>query len=303
MSLHTACLALALLVPGADKGKEGTYPRPELLMEPAELAKPAVAKNFIILDARPWKQYEAGHIPRAMWVDHDAWSKEFAERRDESEWTTKLARLGILSPGEDAEDVKVVVYDDNRSKEAARIWWILRYWGFKEARLLNGGWKGWSSAGYEVSERERLFLLPGRRGFHGLAARSKRLATKEEVLKALKETESQIVDARSMAEHCGTATTAKRNGTIPGSRHLEWSDLLDAKTQRFKSAGELRKLFRDASIDPDRPTVTYCQSGGRAAVMAFTLELMGAKDVRNYYRSWAEWGNAEDTPVVQPKQK
>jgi 3-mercaptopyruvate sulfurtransferase SseA len=37
--------------------------------------------------------------------------------------------------------------------------------------------------------------------------------------------------------------------------------------------------------------------------MAFALELMGAKDVRNYYRSWAEWGNAEDTPVVQPKQK
>jgi len=49
--------------------------------------------------------------------------------------------------------------------------------------------------------------------------------------------------------------------------------------------------------------VTYCQSGGRAAVMAFTLELMGAKDVANYYRSWSEWGNAEDTPIVRPKKK
>jgi thiosulfate/3-mercaptopyruvate sulfurtransferase len=47
--------------------------------------------------------------------------------------------------------------------------------------------------------------------------------------------------------------------------------------------------------------ITYCQSGGRAAVLAFGLELMGAKDVRNYYKSWAEWGNAPDTPVEVPK--
>ena len=53
----------------------------------------------------------------------------------------------------------------------------------------------------------------------------------------------------------------------------------------------------------DKPTATHCQSGGRAAVMAFGLELMGAKEVGNYYSSWSEWGNAEDTPVVKPKAK
>jgi thiosulfate/3-mercaptopyruvate sulfurtransferase len=110
------------------------------------------------------------------------------------------------------------------------------------------------------------------------------------------------VDARSAEEYCGTADTAKRNGAIPGAVHLEWSDTVD-KAGRFKSPEELTKLFREAGIDPSRPSITYCQSGGRAAVMAFALELMGGKDVRNYYRSWSEWGNSEDTPVVKPGPK
>ena len=53
----------------------------------------------------------------------------------------------------------------------------------------------------------------------------------------------------------------------------------------------------------DRPATTFCHGGGRAAVLAFVVELMGGKQVRNYYRSWSEWGNARDTPVVTPKAK
>ena len=113
----------------------------------------------------------------------------------------------------------------------------------------------------------------------------------------------QIVDARSVAEYCGEETKAKRGGSLPGARHLEWSDLLDKTTKRFKSAEELGKLFQERSLNLDQPSVTYCQSGGRASVMTFALELMGAKDVRNYYKSWAEWGDADDTPIVKPMRK
>ena len=86
-------------------------------------------------------------------------------------------------------------------------------------------------------------------------------------------------------------------------RHLEWIDLMDKTTRRFKSADEIGKLFNDAGIDLKAKTATHCQSGGRASVMAFGLELMGAKDVSNYYRSWSEWGNSDDTPVVPGKPK
>ena len=71
----------------------------------------------------------------------------------------------------------------------------------------------------------------------------------------------------------------------------------------FKSAQELQKVFKKADIDLTKPSVAHCQSGGRSSVMVFAMELMGASDVRNYYRSWAEWGNADDTPIELPKKK
>jgi thiosulfate/3-mercaptopyruvate sulfurtransferase len=114
------------------------------------------------------------------------------------------------------------------------------------------------------------------------------------------------VDARSEKEFCGVEKLSnKRGGAVPGARQLEWSDLIDKETHRFKPMTDLRKLFEQAGIVLDKPTTTYCQSGGRASVMAFGLELMGAKDVRNYYASWSEWGNADDTPITpgQPREK
>ena len=120
----------------------------------------------------------------------------------------------------------------------------------------------------------------------------------------LKDKSAQIVDARSEKEHCGDVKMAKQAGHIPGAIHLEWTDALDKSSQKFKSADQLKSILKEAGIDLTKPVVAHCQSGGRAAVMAFTLELMGANAVSNYYRGWSEWGNSDDTPiVVSPKKK
>jgi thiosulfate/3-mercaptopyruvate sulfurtransferase len=268
------------------------YPRGELLIEPDALAK-IDAGAVRILDARAKKKYDAGHIPGAVWVDHETWAKAFAKAQDPNDWAKRIGGVGVESP-----KTRVVVYDDALSKDAARIWWILRYWGVRDVRLLNGGWPGWTAGANKVSkDAARIVAKP----YTVPEPATSRLATKDFVLGQVKDNTYQILDARSEAEHCGDTKLAKRGGAIPGAMHLEWSDALDKKTQRFKSPTELTKLLKDAGVNLDRPTVTYCQSGGRAAVMAFTLELMGAPEVRNYYRSWSEWGNADDTPVVTPK--
>jgi thiosulfate/3-mercaptopyruvate sulfurtransferase len=292
MSPSALCLALSLLTTGADAdAKPATYPKPDLLVEPADLMKPEAAEKFRILDARGKDKYQDGHIPGAVVVSPIAWAGAFGDGDDKDGWTKRIGELGINV------DTKVVIYDDAQSKDAARIWWILRYWGVKDVRLLNGGWKGWTTANgkVEMKASEPKAVEPK------LVAQSDRRVSKKEIMDLLKEKPPQLVDARSSGEFCGTEETAKRNGAIPGAKNLEWSDLLDKKTGRFKSAEELGKLFQDAGIDPKKPAMTYCQSGGRASVMAFALELMGGQDVRNYYRSWAEWGNAEDTPIVKPK--
>jgi thiosulfate/3-mercaptopyruvate sulfurtransferase len=288
MSSPLLCLLLAL---GVAEDKPAAYPRADLLVEPAELTQPQAAEKFRILDARSKEQYATGHILGAIWVDHDAWAKERADNSDAAGWERRIGGLGIGSKS------RVVIYDDARFNRAARIWWLLRAAGITDVRLLNGGWKGWQAAG-GAAATEVPKITPVK---IEVKYQTDRVATKDFVLKALDEKKVQIIDTRSKQEYLGHDKRAKRGGSIPGARHLEWGDAIDAKTHRFKSADELSKLLRDAGIDPSRPCTTYCQSGGRAAVMAFTLELMGGKDVRNYYKSWAEWGNAADTPIQKPK--
>lgn len=287
MMLSVAPLLLLAVAASTDVQ---TYPRANLLVEATDLMRPDSADKFQIVDARSREKYKAGHIPGAVWVNHEEWSRAFASTQDPSAWKRRLDALGI------GAGRPVVIYDDKRSNDAARIWWILRYWGVNDARLLNGGWQAWQAAGGPVSTEP----AKPQASTIALSAQPDRLATKGQLLDELPQKTWQIVDARSKDEFCGKLEMAKRSGAIPGAVHLEWSDLIDSKTQRFKSAAELARIFKEAGVDLSKPTVTHCQSGGRSSVMAFAMELMGARSVRNYYRSWAEWGNADDTPIVKP---
>jgi thiosulfate/3-mercaptopyruvate sulfurtransferase len=266
------------------------YPRAELLLEPAELAKPEVAREFVVLDVRSEEAYQEGHVPGARRVDHDTWKDAFGDGKDAEGWSERIGQLGI-GPG-----AKVVLYDDQGMKDAARIWWILRYWGVRDARMLNGGWETWKAEGRPTSDQTPPAPQPAE---FKARARRRRLAVKRQILASLAESTWQIVDTRSEAEFCGIDKKGNQKaGAIPGAVRLEWSDLIDSETHRLKSPDQLRELFAQAGIELDRPTVTHCQSGGRASVMAFGMELMGAKQVRNYYQSWNEWGNSDDTPIV-----
>lgn len=268
------------------------YPRGELLIEAADLAAQP-PNRLSVLDARTRAAYNARHIAGAQWIDHEAWAKAFGEGNDVASWTKRLADLGIDNAS------SVVIYDDGVTRDAARVWWILRFWGLPDVRLLNGGWKSWQAASLPVDQAVPATPVASQ---PKLSPLSERLANKDKLLASLTGGTLQIIDARSEGEFCGTDPRRnQRAGAIPGAIHLEWSDLLDPSTQRFKPAAELDKLFRAAGVDLQRPSATHCQSGGRSSVMAFGMELMGAKDVSNYYRSWEEWGNLPDTPIVPGK--
>jgi thiosulfate/3-mercaptopyruvate sulfurtransferase len=273
--------------PAAGAGTE--YARPQLLLEPSAV-KEFAGRGGRILDARGKKQYSDGHVPGAVWVDATTWARAFKDGQDGAGWSQRIGELGITT------DTPVALYGE-KLNEAARMWWVLRYWGVRDVRLVNGGWKGWLALGQNPEERENTPQPVAPR----LEPSRKRLTTKAELLGSLKSW--QILDARSLEEHCGTADSARRNGAIPGAVHVEWSETIDQKTGRFKSAAELAKLFKDAGLDLQRPIVAHCQSGGRSSAAVFALELLGAADARNYYKSWAEWGNDDDTPVVRPKKR
>jgi len=279
-------LVLLVLVPAQTE-----YPKGEMLVEAAAL-KAAQTTKGTIFDVRSEKEFVAGHIPGAISINVAELSKAFATVTEPKAIGTMLGKLGV-----DATK-PVVIYGDD-VLQSARCWFLLRALGLNKVRLINGGWAAWKAADGSVSTEnpkvaEKLVKA---------MLDEKRYATKDFVLNAIKNKSAQIMDARSDKEFCGDAGAAKRRGAIPGAVHLEWSNFVEKESQRFKPASELAKLLNDAGIDPSKPVITYCQSGGRAAVAAFVVELMGGKDVRNYYRSWAEWGNADDTPVEKGKKK
>ncbi|NUQ65402.1 MAG: sulfurtransferase [Pirellulales bacterium] len=270
-----------------------SYSKPDLLIEPSDLACPDTGRQFVVLDARSREAYDLGHIPGARHVNHDAWKDAFGDGQDREGWGRRIGELGI------GPDSKIVVYDDAGMKNAGRVWWILHYWGVNDARLLNGSWRGWQAENLPIS-KESPEAKPAE--FHA-EPKAGLLATKQDVLAFLRDPRWQILDSRSRNEYCGIDKAKnKRGGAMPRAKHLEWSDLVDQQTHRFKAPQEIRRLMDQAGIDLARPIATHCQTGGRSSVMAFGLELMGAKDVRNYYRGWNEWGNEESTPVVVPEE-
>ena len=88
---------------------------------------------------------------------------------------------------------------------------------------------------------------------------------------------------------------------MPGAVHLEWTNNLGSDGA-FKSAAELKKMYADAGVTPDREVVTYCQGGYRAAHSYLALRLIGYPRIRNYVGSWKEWGDRLDLPIEHPEQ-
>jgi thiosulfate/3-mercaptopyruvate sulfurtransferase len=282
---RAAILILALPVLGW--GKDADSLRPILVSHDA-LQERLSDPNLRLLDARTKAEYERGHIPGAIRVDVKA-AQELAGRpgglTDRAAWEAWIAPLAI------GPNTQVLVYDDQRQREAARIWWLLRYLGVDRVGLIDGHFPSWRSSGRPVAA-EVPAVSP--RPFK-VAFRADRHATRQEVEAALKTGKTRVIDARSEGEYTGKDIRSKRGGHIPNACRLEWSELVD-KDGRFLDPTILRDRLRSLGIEPGEPVITHCQSGGRASVDAFALERLGLP-TRNYYLGWSDWGNVEETPV------
>ncbi len=267
----------------------------EPLIDAKELHSRLKESGLRILDARAPEQYEdpeGGHISGAVFVDVAEWKTQMLDeesRADSDIWAEMVSGLGI------EELSNVVVYAD-KPTDAARIWWTLRFLGVENVAILDGGWNAWKAAEYKVShdetEVDEVMFQPT---FH-----PERLMLVDDLQKVIKDKSASIVDARSPGEFAGTDGDEPRKGHVPGAVNIEWTELLDEEG-RFKSTKDLKKLFADGKVATDKPVVTYCRSGGRAALNAFALELAGYSNVKSYYCGWQEWSATEKAPVAKPE--
>src|SRR5262249_30928495 len=120
MSISFICLLFAV-------ARDTNYPKPELLIEPIALMRTA---SMVVLDVRNKEVYGASHVAGAIWVDAKGWAQAFNNETNPDLWANRLSEAGIDSHN------PVVVYGDDDVRDVARIWWILRYWGVQDVRLL-----------------------------------------------------------------------------------------------------------------------------------------------------------------------
>jgi thiosulfate/3-mercaptopyruvate sulfurtransferase len=289
--MRITLLLLAALCATPLAAEAASYPQPELLIEADQLQRLMADKDqpLSLIDVRSVEAVRSGTIAGAHEVDINQWKAAFGQGANAEAWSQRLSR--IVAPRS-----IVVVFDDGVSPNAARAWWILKYWGVKDVRILNGGIKAWQEAGGELRP---LGKFDAQYAFQAVP-HPERLATAREVRDCLAEGDGAaavdvaacLIDTRTTGEVAG--------GFIPTARHSDWADYVDPHTGKMRSAAELRALLAQAGFEADRPAVAYCQSGGRASVVAFAMELMGGQRVANYFGSWGEWRQLPGAPIAKP---
>ena len=259
---------------------------PEIQIIDARMAPPGQEERDLNAE------YQAGHIPGAVFFDIEALSDHTSPLphmmpRAEA-FAVAMRELGVSS------DKHLVVYDEGNLFSAPRAWWMLRTFGVEKVSIVAGGLEGWRRDGLPLEQG--LPELP-EGDFDG---RVDPLAVKRltDVLLVSHEGSAQIVDARPSGRFNGQVAEPRpglRCGHIPGALNVPWTELVI--NGELKTTDELNEIFARQGVDFERPIIASCGSGVTAAVVVLALTTLGVNGVSLYDGSWSEWGARTDLPI------
>jgi thiosulfate/3-mercaptopyruvate sulfurtransferase len=230
-------------------------------------------------------QYQTDHIPGAYYLDlnrdlsspagiHGGRHPLPADRV----LSTKLATMGINA------DTLVVAYDDSRFAFAARLWWLLRYYGHDRVAILDGGYDNWIKAGYEVTgDLPKVAEI----GNFQPQIQSEWIVDLNGV-KAIQHSPAHVlIDSREPDRYQGKTEPIDRvAGHIPSAVNYPWQDVSTPTGFALSIEAQQRRW---AAISAELEPIVYCGSGVTACVNIFSLELAGIQGAKLYPGSWSDW--------------
>jgi thiosulfate/3-mercaptopyruvate sulfurtransferase len=242
--------------------------------------------------------YDEGHVPGAIklhWRD-DLQDPIERDLVDKQTFERLMSELGV------SNDSTVVLYGDKNNWFAAYAYWYLKIYGHQDVRILDGGRTKWVDEGRDFTSD----TPEPKKGEYKAAERDESIrARRDAVAQGIGEQTKALVDVRSPQEYSGELISppgyeqegAQRAGHIPTAQSIPWAQAVrDDGT--FKPADELRQLYEDKGVTPEKEVTAYCRIGERSAHTWFVLrELLGYETVKNYDGSWTEWGNLVDVPI------
>lgn len=234
------------------------------------------------------EEYDAGHVPGAVYVDL---GRELAAPPGEGGrhplpptdvFEEAMRRAGV------SDDRPVVVYDDWSGHAAGRAWWLLRFHGHPDVRVLDGAWPAWRDGGGEVSTEEP---TPARGDFTARPGQMP-VVDADGLLDV-----PLIVDARAPERYRGEVEPVDPvAGHVPGAVNMPTSANLQADG-RFRTPGALHGIYAGIGATEDTEVAVYCGSGVTATHDILALELAGIRAAL-YPGSWSDWIRDEARPVA-----
>lgn len=241
------------------------------------------------------KSYDEGHIPAARFADLKtdvvgvcSGSNGRSPLPDSGRFCVNMRRLGLNS------DSVVVVYDDGDSNFAGRLWFTLRWVGFANVRVLDGGMTAWKAAGLPLQTEQPQWQA----GTYRATTPLERVFDDDFVERNLQVRDYTLVDARAHDRYTGEVENRDpKAGHIPGSLNRPSSDNL-GPDKRFKSPEELKAQFEAVfGSVPHADIINWCGSGMTACCNHLAMMQAGIPAAGVYIGGWSEWVSDENRPI------
>lgn len=249
--------------------------------------------------------YQRAHIPNAIYLHvdrhlaapplHDA-STGRHPLPDADTFAETMMRAGISNMAADSQ-THVIVYDDASGANAARLWWLLRYFNHDRVSLLDGGLQQWLAEGRPLTAEIPTFP----RGEFIARPNENMVITKQEMIARLRHPHTLILDARAPERYRGEVEPIDpRAGHIPGAHNAPLANNTNAPDDfHFRHPAKLRAQYDAFGANGADEIVTYCGSGINAAADIFALHLAGYDNTRLYAGSFSEWSRDPSLPVLK----
>jgi thiosulfate/3-mercaptopyruvate sulfurtransferase len=290
------------------KNKSTSFVHPEYLVETEWLAAHLNDPHLRILDCTVflhadktkgyqvesgYQKWQEGHIPGSGFADltkdlSDPHGRFMFTMPSAERFAEAMSRYGV------GERTHVILYDSLMNIWAARVWWMLRAFGFDNAAVLSGGWRKWRQEERPVSTTPA--EIPA--GHFVAKPQPQVIARKQDVLAAIENDTTCIINALAAEEHAGKGKSRyKRPGRIKSSVNVPFMTLVDPATHAYLPAKQLRARFADVGALDRKNVVTYCGGGIAACSDAFILTLLGVDNIAVYDGSLTEWTEDPETPM------
>jgi thiosulfate/3-mercaptopyruvate sulfurtransferase len=278
------------------------YAHPEVLVDTQWVEVHFKDSNVRIaeVDYDPKANYQLGHIPNAVLFD---WKEDINDPTSRNILSRDSCEKLLRRAGVNNESI-LVLYGDFNNWFAAFAFWVFKYYGSNDVRLMNGGRKKWLEEDRHLTKDIPRNLPEG--NFKASAPDETIRIFLDDVKKALdQKPKVKMVDVRSPKEFTGEILAppeyptehAQRGGHIPGAENIPWAQAV-REDGTFKLREELEEMYKNKGITSDKGIITYCRIGERSSHTWFVLKyLLGYPNVKNYDGSWTEWGNMIANPI------